>query len=55
VDKTVAYSVTEAGKTLTKSFAVGNYRTAFVVAGAACLAAALVSLAIKAPKKVQSA
>jgi len=55
VDKTVAYSVTEAGKTLTKSFAVGNYRTAFVVAGAACLAAALVSLAIKAPRKVQSA
>jgi len=33
----------------------GNYNFAFILTGVLCLAAALVSLAIKAPKKVQSA
>jgi MFS transporter, OFA family, oxalate/formate antiporter len=54
VDKVVPYFVTEAGKVVEKSFSVGNYKPAFIVAGVACLAAALVSLAVKPPRKVQS-
>ena len=50
VDKKVGYLVTEGGKTLEKSFSVGNYRIAFVVAGVACLAAAAVALAVKPPR-----
>ncbi len=41
---------TNAGEVVTKSFAVGDYRMAFWVSGAACIAAALLALALKAPK-----
>lgn len=39
-----------AGEVITKSFAAGDYRMAFWVSGAACIAAALLALSLKAPK-----
>ncbi|MBM3316864.1 MAG: OFA family MFS transporter [Candidatus Eisenbacteria bacterium] len=47
----VPYEVVEAGQTLQKTFAVGNYRLAFVVAGVMCLAAALAVQFVRAPKQ----
>ena len=50
------YQVAEpGGKVVEKLFAVGNYRPAFLVAGIACLAAAVVCLALRAPKSAQAA
>ena len=49
----IPYKVTELdGKVVERLFDVGNYRPAFIVSGAACLvAAAVISLAMKAPQK----
>jgi MFS transporter, OFA family, oxalate/formate antiporter len=47
----VPYQVVEAGQTVQKTFAVGNYRLAFVVAGIMCLAAAVVVQLVRAPKR----
>lgn len=48
----IEYLASEAGNEVTKSFAVGNYRTAFMVAGAACLVAGVVTFGVKAPRAV---
>jgi OFA family oxalate/formate antiporter-like MFS transporter len=46
------YHVTEpGGKVVEKLFPVGNYRPAFLVAGVACLAAAVICLALRPPKR----
>ncbi len=47
----VPYQVVEAGQTVEKMFAVGNYRLAFVVAGVMCLAAAVAVQLVRAPKR----
>jgi len=48
----VPYLATDAaGAQIEKTFAVGNYQMAFIVAGAMCLAAALVSLLVRPPRK----
>ena len=48
----VPYLATDAaGTQIEKTFAVGNYQMAFIVAGAMCLAAALVSLLVRPPRK----
>jgi OFA family oxalate/formate antiporter-like MFS transporter len=49
----IPFTVTELdGKVVERLFDVGNYRPAFIVSGAACLvAAAVISLAMKAPQK----
>lgn len=39
-----------AGQLATKTFEVGDYRIAFIVSGATCLAAAVLMLAVKAPR-----
>jgi OFA family oxalate/formate antiporter-like MFS transporter len=47
----VPYQVTEPGKgIIEKTLTVGNYKTAFIVSGIACLCAAAIALAIKPPK-----
>ncbi|HEX72767.1 MAG TPA: MFS transporter [Candidatus Hydrogenedentes bacterium] len=49
--KTIEYQVTDAaGQLATKTFAVGDYRTAFFVSGAACALAAILTLSISVPK-----
>jgi OFA family oxalate/formate antiporter-like MFS transporter len=45
------YQVTEAGKVIEKTFAVGDYNRAFVVAGIACLVAAVIAFAFRKPAK----
>jgi len=48
----VPYLATDAaGAQIEKTFTVGNYQMAFIVAGAMCLAAALVSLLVRQPRK----
>ncbi len=50
IAKTVEYQVADAtGQLGTKMFDVGDYRMAFMVSGAACLAAAALMLFVKAP------
>jgi OFA family oxalate/formate antiporter-like MFS transporter len=50
VEAQVPYLVGEAGAMVEKTFAVGNYRPAFLVAGTACLiAAALTAVGMRAP------
>lgn len=46
----VPYQVTEPGGVVEKMFTVGDYRAAFIISGLACLVAAGVMLAVKAPK-----
>ncbi|MBN2465883.1 MFS transporter, partial [candidate division WOR-3 bacterium] len=51
VSAKVSYQVTDAAGTLSeKAFTVGNYRPAFFVAAAMCVAAVLLTLLIKPPK-----
>ena len=50
VTANVPYRITEATGSITeKMLAIGNYRTAFVVAGIACLVAAVLCLLVRAP------
>lgn len=50
VARGVEYQVSDAaGQLATKTFEQGDYRMAFLVSGAACLAAAVLMLAVKAP------
>ncbi len=50
VANTVEYQVSDAaGQLAEKSFQVGDYRMAFLVSGAACIVAAVLMLAVKAP------
>jgi len=50
VTSKVPYQVTEpGGQVVEKTFAVGNYRPAFVVAGVACLLAGALCLLLRAP------
>jgi MFS transporter, OFA family, oxalate/formate antiporter len=52
----IPYQVKDMAETVVeKTFSVGNYRSAFIVAGAACLIAAMFMLLLKPPKKVQTA
>lgn len=49
--KTVEYQVSDAaGQLVSKTFAVGDYRTAFFISGAACVLAAVLTLVISPPK-----
>ncbi len=50
IAKTVEYEATNTqGELVTRAFEVGDYRIAFLLSGAACLAAAVLMLAVKAP------
>jgi OFA family oxalate/formate antiporter-like MFS transporter len=49
---TVPYQAKDAaGSIVEKTFTVGNYRPAFLIAGIACLAAAAIVLMLKPPKQ----
>jgi OFA family oxalate/formate antiporter-like MFS transporter len=56
VEARVPYQVIEpGGKAVERQFAVGNYRQAFLVAGMACLVAAMGCLLLRAPKPAEVA